>query len=273
MPKRALVAGLVTVFCAAAVGAQRPAFDVASVKPNASGTSAGWTELRPGGELSVRNQPLRNIIWSAYDLQAFQLVGGPDWLDRERFDIVAKPAAEPPSREALLQMVQSLLAERFKLVAHRETRDAPIYALVTARAGTPGPGMRPSPTDCDAINAAAGRGAPPPGNAGLRPLCGVRTTPGRLMAGGVRMETLARNLSALAGRIVVDRTALPGFYDVDLEWLPDQVPAAGGALPPAASDAPGFFTAIQEQLGLKLEAQRGPIDVMVIDSVERPTPD
>ena len=269
---RLRVVGLLAGCCVASAAAQGPAFDVASVKPNVSGSTAGWFETRPGGELVVRNQPLRTIIWTAYGVQESQLVGGPRWLAGERFDIVAKPASEPKSRDALLQMLQALLAERFKLVVHRETRDAPIYAMVPVRPGLLGRGARPSATDCDAVNAAR-RGAPPPGNAGLRPLCGTRRTAGRLMAGGVRMETLARDLSDLAGRTVVDATGIPGFHDLDLEWQPEPPLAPTAAVPALPADAPSLFTALQEQLGLRLESRRGPVDVLVIDSVERPTPD
>jgi uncharacterized protein (TIGR03435 family) len=268
----AIAIAVVSVLAQATI-AQQPMFDVASVKTNVSGNTAGWIETRPGGELVVRNQPLRSIIWIAHGVQESQLVGGPDWLAGERFDIVAKPASEPRSRDELMQMLQALLAERFNLVLHRETREAAVYALVPVRPGQLGAGARRSATDCDAGNAAAGRSVPPPGNAGLRPLCGTRRTAGRLMAGGVRLEELARNLSDLAGRTVIDATGITGFHDLDLEWQPELPASAAGALPAPASDAPSLFTALQEQLGLRLEPRRAPVYVLVIDAVERPTPD
>jgi len=180
-------------------------------------------------------------------------------------------------------LVQGLLAERFKLVVHRETREIPIYALVMAKAdGTRGPQLLPSTTDCDAINAAANAaarsgGAPPvPAAANGRPLCGTRTTPGRMMAGAVAMSNFARNLSNFAGRITVDKTGLTGLFDLELQWTPDQLPPEGSlppGLPGPPVDGPSLFTAVQEQLGLKLDSQRGPVEVLVIDSAERPTPD
>jgi uncharacterized protein (TIGR03435 family) len=267
----------IVVFLALAAGAQGPAFDVASVKPNVSGDVGGQFGVRPGGQLAVVNNSLRNIVRNAWGLQDFQIVGGPDWFDRDRFDITARPTVEPRTREEFAQMVQSLLADRFALRVHFETREIPIYALVPVRQGDTGPKLRSSATDCAAVEAAARRGgAPPPASAGERPLCGTRTTPGRMMAGGVTMATFARNLSNFAGRITVDRTGLPGIYDIDLEWLPDQLPPPGSlpaGLSPPPSDAPSLFTAVQEQLGLRLDSQRGPVEVLVIDSAERPTPD
>jgi uncharacterized protein (TIGR03435 family) len=257
--------------------AQGPTFEVASVKANVSGEIGARFGVRPGGQLQVMNNSLRNIVRNAWGLQDFQIVGGPDWFDRDRFDITAKPAVEPRTREEFAQMVQALLADRFKLRVHFETRDIPIYALIAVREGATGPKLRPSASDCAALEAAARRGGgPPPPAQGERPLCGTRTTPGRMMAGGVTMENFARNLSNFAGRIVQDRTGLPGVYDLDLEWLPDQLPPPGTlppGLPAPPADAPSLFTAVQEQLGLRLDSQRGPVEVLVIDSAERPTPD
>ena len=258
------------------VGAQGPTFDVASVKPNVSGEVGGGFNMRPGWQLVITNNSLRNIVRNAWGLQNFQIVGGPDWFDRDRFDITAKPGAEPRSREEFFQMIQSLLADRFKLRVHFETREIPIYALVPVRPGEVGPKLSTAMTDCGAVAAAARQGGGPPPPVGERPLCGTRTTPGRMTAGAVNMESLARNLSNFAGRIVVDRTGLAGVYDLDLEWLPDQLPPPGSlpaGLPPPPSDAPSLFTAVQEQLGLRLDSQRGPVEVLVIDSAERPTPD
>lgn len=259
------------------VGAQGPQFEVASVKPNVSGDIGGRFGVRAGGQLEVLNNSLRNIVRNAWGLQDYQIVGGPDWFDRDRFDITAKPETAPRNREEMAQMIKALLADRFKLRTHVETRQVPIFALVSQGNGVPGPKLRPSASDCAALEAAARRGGgPPPPGPGERPLCGTRTTPGRMMAGGVTMENFARNLSNFAGRIVQDRTGLSGVYDLDLEWLPDQLPPPGtlpAGLPPPPSDAPSLFTAVQEQLGLKLESQRGPVEVLVIDSAERPTPD
>jgi len=247
----------------------RPTFEVASIKRNTSGSDAARVSAQTG-RLTVTNNPLRNIIRNAWSLQAFQIVGGPDWINTDRWDIVAKAEGNPRGPE-LLAMVQSLLADRFKLVTHRETREMPIYALVLARPDrTFGPNLRASSTDCEKeVSAAIARGGGPPSDGKV--LCGMRTINGRLEMNAVPMANLARNLSPIAGRSIVDKTGLSGGFDATLTWTPD----AGGSpeATPAADGAPSLFTAIQEQLGLKLDAQRGPVDVLVIDSVQRPVED
>jgi uncharacterized protein (TIGR03435 family) len=177
-------------------------------------------------------------------------------------------------------MVQALLADRFKVVVHRETREVPIYALVLARADRSlGPQLTRSNTDCAGLAEAARRGAPPPPPAGGpngRPLCGTRTMPGRILAGGVAMADVVRNLSNFAGRLTVDKTGLTGAFDLELIYTPDQLPPAGALPPdirPAPVDGPSLFTAVQEQLGLKLDSQRGPVEVLVIDQAQQPVPD
>jgi uncharacterized protein (TIGR03435 family) len=257
--------------------AQPAAFEVASVKPNKSADPGGSFGGRPGGQLIVRNYTLRDIIRNTYGLQSFQIVGGPDWIDSDRFDIVAKAADDAPQARMML-MVQTLLADRFKLAVHTETRDIPIYGLVMARNdGRPGPQLRPAAVDCAALMAAArGGGAPiPRGAPGERPICGMQTAPGRMRAGGYALPDVARNLSNFTGRMVVDKTGLDGAFDLDLTWTPDQIPQ--GPLPPGAPaidpNGPSIFTAVQEQLGLKLEAQKGPVELLVIDRAEQPTLD
>jgi uncharacterized protein (TIGR03435 family) len=268
---------MVATICAAPQSNQ-PAFEVASVKANKSGAPGGSFGGRPGGQLVVTNNTVRNIVRNSYGLQDFQIVGGPDWMSTDRFDIIAKAASDAPPSEMLL-MAQRLLADRFGLVAHRETREIDIYALVMARADRrPGAELRPAAVDCAALVAASRRpGGPPlPRTApGDRPVCGMQTAPGRMMAGGYALPDVARNLSNFAGRMVVDRTGLTGTFDLSVTWTPDQMPAGG--LPPGAPaidpNGPSLFTALQEQLGLKLEGTRGPVEVLVIDRVERPTED
>lgn len=251
-----------------------PAFEVASVKPNNSGEFGGGFGGRPGGQLVVRNYTLWDIIRNAYDLQGFQIVGGPDWIRRDRFDILAKAAGDVPTPQ-MVRMVRTLLADRFKLVVHTETREIPIYAMVVARSdGRLGPQLHPSTTDCAGFRARGAR-PPAPQAPGDRPLCGMRTLPGRMMAGGYALVDVARNLSSVAGRSVIDRSGLTGTFDFDLTWTPDQLPPgpAPPNAPPIDPDGPSLFTAIQEQLGLKLESTRGPVEVLVVDSVEQPNPD
>jgi bla regulator protein blaR1 len=264
------------------------AFEVASVKPNKSGDQRQSIQTPPGGRFIATNLPLRNLIAFAYRIEpgtAFRLVGGPDWIRSERFDIIAKADGNLPPftpsgpPEPLLVMVRTLLAERFKLAVHHETRDLPIYALVVARTdGKLGPKLRPAAVDCEAaMRARGGLPASPPAP-GERPTCGARIGPGQMIAGGVPMAQFVSPLSQFVQRTVIDRTGLTGAFDFDLSWTPDQLPQGPpppGAppLPPIDPNGPSIFTALQEQIGLKLDAQRGPVDVVVIDGVERPTED
>jgi uncharacterized protein (TIGR03435 family) len=272
-----------------------PQFEVASIKPNKSGDGRVMLGVQPGGRFTATNVPLRLLIRNAYQLQDFQVVGGPSWIADERFDIVAKAEANDalgdpfraeqtgqPSRGQL--MIRALLAERFKLAVHNEDREMPIYGLVLARSdGKLGPQLKPSEVDCAAIIAAArgrGRGPMPPGPPGPGappPQCGIRIGPGNMAVGGSPMAQVANSLSIFAGRIVVDKTGLSGAYDFTLTWTPDQMPG-GGQRPPGAPEpppidpnGPSLFTAVQEQLGLKLDSQRGAVAVLVIDRAERPT--
>jgi len=267
-----------------------PRFEVASVKPNTSGDGRVMIGMQPGGRYTATNVPLRLLIRNAYQLQDFQLVEAPGWIGSERFDIVAKaagdPAPSPPGTPGPLQlMVRALLEERFNLVVHHETREMPIYALVMARDDrAAGPNLRPAAVDCQARFAEArGRrgGGPPSFPAPGEPMaCGMRIGPGRMEGGGFPLSQLATTLSPFVERIVIDRTDLPGEFDLTLIWTPDRgqlppgpPPPGAPAFPPVDPDGPSIFTALQEQLGLKLEADRGPVEVLVIDQVERPTPD
>lgn len=283
----ALLAALATALAAwMPLGAQTPVapltFEVSSVKRNMSAEQGGSFGARPGGQLVVRNNTLRNIVRNAYQLQNFQIVtvaGTPDWFDRDRFDITATSPKPDPSIDEFRGMVQALLAERFGLRVHRETREMPIYALVLAKPdGTWGSQLTRSTTDCAAMAAAARRGAPPPPPTAIteRPPCGTRSLPGQMLAGGVTMADLARNVSNFAGRMTIDKTGLAGAFDFTLEYTPDQLPPEGSlpaGMPPPPANGPSLFTAMQEQLGLKLDSQRGPVDVLVIDAAQQPTPD
>jgi uncharacterized protein (TIGR03435 family) len=257
------------------VAAQRPTFEVASIKRNIEVSDRAFVRNEQGGRISVGNNTLRNIVRNAWRLQNFQIVGGPDWINTERWDIVAK-AADNPQPEQLLIMLQNLLIDRFKLVIKREMRDTPIYALVLARPdGRLGPKIQASTTDCATIIAAsrARSGAPPPPPPGGGPLCGTRQTVGRMTTNSTTIADLARNLSQVAGRSIVDKTGLMGSFDLELTWTPDPQPGAAADARPAGDDTVSLFTAIQEQLGLKLDPQRGPVDTLVIESAARPVED
>ena len=262
-----------------------PAFDVVSIKENKSGDMVQGSRRQPG-RIVITNVPLRVSLINFFGLQPQQLTGGPDWIDSARYDIIAQfsgemPLTEPGTVGPLQLMMQRVFAERFKLAVHTETRELPIYVLTLAGSDrTLGPKMRPAATDCEAVMNAmlksAREGGPPPGAGPQlpdgRPACGMRFGPGnRLTAGGTSMAALARTMSGRAGRIIVDRTGLAGGFDFELEFTPD--PAAADQPPDPVGDAnlPSLFTALEEQLGLKLLPQRGPVEVLVIDRVERPT--
>lgn len=260
-------------------------FEVASVKPNRSGAINIGFDVLGGKRFTVNNAPLREIIRFAYDVDDTRLVGGPEWVGAERFDIVATaerdiPAWTPDGPPAvLLSMVRSLLAERFHLATHTDTRDLPLYALVVARSDRKlGPKASVSTVDCSAASASRGN-AGPALNTGEAPACGMRIGPGQMLLGGVPMSRFATVLAPFARRLVIDRTGLTGNYNLQLSWAP-QGPRFGGpppegapALPPADPNGASLFASIQEQLGLKLEPTRAPLDVVVIDRVERPSPD
>jgi len=258
-------------------GGQPPAFEVASIKENVSVSDNASVRAQPGGRVTVSNNSLRNIIRNAYNVQNYQIIGGPDWINTVRWDITAKAPDDAPPQQ-LLQTLRTLLADRFKLVIRNEARDMPIYALTHARAdGRLGSQLRSSSADCAALFAAAkAKGEAPPPTTNGRPTCGTRTTRGSMMTTGVTMADFARNLGPFTGRAVVDKTGLTGVYDLDLTWTPEQgPPGADGTAPPpqTSTDGVSLYTAVQEQLGLKLDAQRGPVDMLVIESAERPVQD
>jgi uncharacterized protein (TIGR03435 family) len=258
---------------------------------------------------NVTNMPLRMLIVQAYRVSGYQLVGGPGWIDSERFDIVAKgPEGSRPDQTPL--MLRGLLADRFKLKVHGETRDTPIYALVLARSdGKLGPKLSKTTDDCQKIQeerlaaAKAARGSGPGGldragqavlpgiipAPGERPICTVSMNAGpaaggglpviTMRAGGQTIASLVRTLSSSLNRQVVDKTGLAGLFDFELQYsmqvqmpLTTQGSASGTAPAAPIDDGPSMFDAVRE-LGLKLESERGPVEHLVIDSVERPTED
>jgi len=259
-------------------------FEVASVKANKSGDSNGNLRGLPGGRVQATNMPVRPIITFAYQVAGYQLVGGPAWLTTDRYDLIAKmedaadatpavPGANAPSPMQLA--LRHLLEERFKLRVHRESREMDIYALVMAKpGGSPGPNLKPTTQDCAAVGAAARRGEPPPAPPPGQVLCGIQGGPGRLRFGGLPAVSLAQAFAGPAGRMVVDRTGLTGSWDFELNYAPEgRGGPGGGDAAPVDPNAPSFFTAIQEQLGLKLEPTKGPVEVLVIDSVEKAVED
>ena len=254
-------------------------FEVASIKRN-TGNAQQMIVLQrflPGGGFEGINVTLGSVIRLAYGLQDFQMVGGPKWVDTDRFDIQVRGPQGATESEAPRRL-QSLLAERFALKAHTEKRNHPIYALVLARADKSlGPRLRRSQLDPKKIeeeNARLLRENP----ATFTPLqCGL-TAGRRLGSCGSTVAELATRFPMYVGRLVVDRTGLTGVYQYDLRFSDTLVPGAGpgGGFPfpiqPPDPDAPTLFTALEEQLGLKLVPETGPVDVLVIDQVQQPKP-
>ena len=282
-----LVCAAVTVAAQAPAPEKLPMFEVASVRVNKTAQFNRLFQPQPGGRFNATNLRLRDLVQFAYQVRPFQIEGGPDWMDTTSFDIVAKAPGEvpavqpggPPSPYAL--MLRSLLADRFTLVVHNETRESPIYALTLARPdGKLGPQLSLATTDCAAVmKAAMGRGGPPqaPPMQGDRLLCGMRIGPNRIDMGGFALSELVNGLGVLLGRTVVNHTGLTGNYDLRLTFSREQIPGiplpAGIQLPPEDPDAPSIFTALQEQAGLKLESTRGPVQVLVVDRAEMPVED
>jgi len=294
-----LAAGTALVLLTVAISVSRPhaqapaqapdpnasyVYEAASVKPNKTAPQGSSIRRFPGGRLQATNMPLRALITFAYQLQPFQLVGDPGWLRTETFDIVAKMEGDPPAvmpgqgPDPHMVAMRMLLADRFKLTVHRETREMDIYALVIVRPdGKPGPALKPSTQDCEAMLDAAKRGKlPPPPGPNDPVICGTRGNPGRIQVGGMPLVTFANLLSGRVQRTVVDRTGLAGAWDFEINFAPESAPIAappGVELPPGDPTAPSLFTAIQEQLGLRLQSTKGPVEVLVVDRIEHPTPD
>jgi uncharacterized protein (TIGR03435 family) len=271
-------------------------FEAASIKPNNS-TSLGRRFGVPGDRFIAKNETLWQLITVAYGtpgplpqpLANYQLSGGPKWINSDRFDVEAKAAGdvvrgtEGTRRKQL--MLQALLAQRFKLAVHHEMKDMPVYALVLARRDHRlGPKLRRSEVDSAALRGNPNN-LPIPLPAFGTPACdaasGARCSPGLDFAGvfkgsAMTMTELSPYLSRWLDRTVSDRTGLTGAFDVELQFSPDGlqgVPTGPPGVERPPSEGPSIFTAVQEQLGLKLESTKGPVDVLVIDRAERPTED
>jgi uncharacterized protein (TIGR03435 family) len=251
--------------------ASRPVFEVASVRENASGARPVVISMSPRGDVTIVNAPLRTVIAYAFELRSYQLSGDPAWLSTVRVDIAAKPSATATVSEARL-MLQNLLRERFGLEVRMETETREVYALVEALPGRLGESLRRSRHDCRAYLAAGNSftADEAPRDATGMPLCNSTLTGSgggfRMRSGGVPLSTLAERLEPFVDRPVIDATGLAGNFDVAIRFAP----TAGGRA--SNSEAPSIYTAVQEQLGLRLEPQERPISVLVIVAVERPTP-
>jgi uncharacterized protein (TIGR03435 family) len=218
-------------------------FEVASVKPNKSGDRDASMNPSPGGFYAT-NTTLKFLITWAYDVGDHQISAGPNWINTERYDIVAKGQIDRPNSAQYRQMLQTLLADRFQLRLRRETKELPVYALVVGKNGSK---LR----EADGVGMTTGRG--------------------RITARRISMERFAAHLGNRLGRTVLDRTGLQGNFAFELEWTPDPGQPLGPNPTPLESSGPSIFTALQDQLGLKLEPQKGSVEMLVIDHVEKPS--
>ena len=254
-------------------------FEVASIKPDKSGSTIWGIRPTPDG-LSARGT-LQRLIRIVYRIEPNQISGAPGWMSSERYDIEAKMDQATADRMEKLndaqktsarhRMLQTLLADRFKLTTHRTTKELPIYSLVVAKGGSKLHQAKPGDTYPNGIKGPDGRPAPVGSDL-------MRMGRGELTAQGIGMEQVAHLLTQQTGRTVVDNTGLKGNYDFALHWTPDQSapafngPSGGGPDSTTSSESgPSIFTAIQEQLGLKLEPQKGPVEILVVDHVEKPS--
>ena len=279
--------------------AQSPAgtaFEVASVKPSnpdaASPFGLPTTVQQAGGRFITLNVTLRDLVRRAYGFWFdFQIDGGPDWQTSRRFDIQAKAEDPAADMDAMLPMIKALLADRFQLKVHTETREMAIYALVVARDdGRLGPNITPSTVDCSNAEQelAEAKAKLGPGavakllQAGQGLPCAIMPVPARvpgmtMRANGASMADLAGFLTPQTGRMVQDRTGLSGLYDWEMTFGRRGAPRAaqqpGSNLPPTTPPPPSVMIALEEQLGLKLESTRGPVEILVIDSAALPEPD
>jgi uncharacterized protein (TIGR03435 family) len=286
-PRSSMLALVLMMSATPIVPAQQPAppqlaFDVVSIKPSRSGAVAGGFGLSPNGRVEWTNTTLRALLRMAYQRFGFdprEILGGPAWIDSDRFDVIAT-AERPPQTdpngfpEGLLGMIRAFVEDRFKVKVHNEQRDAQIYALVLARGdGKTGSALRSVPDACatamKAMTDRTPRSGPPP--------CSFRAVAGQLIGTGVTLTMFGNVLSGYVGRTVLDRTALPGSFDIDLTFDPASAAKTPPGAPPGPTvpddTAPSIFTALQEQHGLKLESTRGRVDVLVVDAAEPPTPD
>jgi uncharacterized protein (TIGR03435 family) len=232
-------------------------FEVASIRRSEPGNLRGSTfEFLPGGVLRIANGTLRAILETAYDVREFQILGGPGWVNSERYDILAR-SADSVSNEAgatndvkaVRLRLQALLRQRFNLEVHRETRELPEYALEVAKKG-------PKLIQDDASN----------GSNNAR--TGIQRSCGQMIGTNTTVANLSLMLARQLDRPVLDRTGLTGKYNFQFAWTPDTGPCSGS---PESSNAPSIFTALEDTLGLRLESMKGPVDTLIIDRAERPS--
>jgi len=273
------------LFLALTGASAQQTFEVASIKLNASGDNRVFIGRQRGGRFTATGITLKTLISQAYNVRDFQITNTPGWISAERYDINAKAEGLgdriPP--EVLRPLLQSLLEERFGLKAHFEDKEGQVYNLVTAKSGPKMKVSEAAPLSPDGPGGSVRPGGPGHAVGGMaqgRQM--IRMGRGEFNGSGVSMANLTQMLAQNVGRPVIDKTELKDTYDVEMKWTPEPGQGMGGpfsgggpppgvALPPVDPNGPTIFTALQEQLGLKLEAARGNVQMLVIDSVSKPT--
>jgi uncharacterized protein (TIGR03435 family) len=259
-------------------------FDAASIKPQAPSTDGNirtMVQFPPNGRFTGAGVSVKTLICIAYGLSDFQVLGGPDWIDSVRYDVLATPGSaleeqlqkmkSEENQLAKRQMMQALLADRFKLTLHHDTKELPVYSLVVGKGGAKLQETKPDDTNPDAANASAH-----PANKG-RVRMSFQSTAIEITATGMSMDGLARQLASQLNSTVQNQTGLKGIYDFSLSFTPNDAASAapdpGGGANGGIADNAGtsLFAAVQDQLGLKLESKKGPVDVVVVDHVDKPS--
>jgi uncharacterized protein (TIGR03435 family) len=252
-----LVRSISILLLASAAAPAQKVFEVASIKPNAENDNRIMIRMQPGGRFTATGVTLKQLMNQAFNVRDSQITNGPGWISSDRYDVNAKAegAGDRIPPEELRPMLRALLEERFQLKTHKETREMSVYALVVGKSGSK---LTPSKAE---------RGPQ------------LRMGRGQLSGTRAPVALLAFHLAQQLGRTVIDKTGLQGDYDFTLEFTPE--PGHGGgpfggptppdAVPAAGSSGPTIFTAVQEQLGLRLESQKGPVEIIVIDHVAKPT--
>ena len=226
-------------------------FDVVSIKRSPPEARGGGLGTAPDGTLTMRNQPIRSILLYGSPVPVREIEGFPDWVARDTYDITAKTPSGS-TRQQTAAMMRRMLEDRFKLKGHVEERDRPVFALVVARSdGRLGPQLKPSTIDCGAPEAR----------------CGASFGASSIVSDRIRIVDVLPFFSNLSGRPVIDRTGLAGFYTLTLRWSTPPAPNSDSPV----DDTPDFFTAIQEQLGLKVQPETMKMPVFIVDSIERPS--
>jgi uncharacterized protein (TIGR03435 family) len=264
MPMIRVAVAFTALLCGRSYSQTQAQFEVASIKPSSSSDPRTLLQVLPGGGLRTSGATLKFLVMLAYDLRSFQIVGGPGWITDDRFDVVgnsersssANDDPPDPTKVTAMQLTRmqnemrprlvALLAERYKLKVHRESREQPVFELVIGKNGSKLQGAT--------------------GNFG-----GLHISRNQLIAEAATIDMLAAALANQLNRPVIDRTGLSGAFNFKLIWNPPDAPAAVDGAGPDTSDRPSIFTAVSEQLGLNLRSTRAPAEILIIDRVEKPT--